>query len=101
MTPEQFSAVLAQTLQDHRLTGSERKALSQTVTELHVSDQQLAHFRRLAFEQAAAALADPEARQVLEWLEDVVKVLMPTAQRNPSTTVEAFFSPGDDCCQRL
>jgi mitochondrial cardiolipin hydrolase len=97
MDDESIESWLAETLEDRRLSRPERQALreiaagSKTAAELEV-------IRRLAFQVARGALANPADAPVVEWLEDVVKALKedggPTVR--PSLA-SAYFSPGEDC----
>jgi phosphatidylserine/phosphatidylglycerophosphate/cardiolipin synthase-like enzyme len=101
MTDQEMDDVLARTLQDYRLSGSEKQALGELVAELQGDEQQLGRFRRRAFQMAAGAVADPAARRVLEWLEDVAKVLQGKARGAALPGLDAWFSPGDDCPARI
>jgi phosphatidylserine/phosphatidylglycerophosphate/cardiolipin synthase-like enzyme len=93
-TPEVVDELLTRTLDDHRLSRSERQALEQTLQELERVEDRAAVCRR-AFELARGV----EGREVLDWLEGVVKVLMRPSGQAPQglDLAEAHFSPGDDC----
>jgi phosphatidylserine/phosphatidylglycerophosphate/cardiolipin synthase-like enzyme len=43
---------------------------------------------------------NPGTREVLDWLEEVVKLLQSPAMHQP-TRAESHFSPGDDCPMRI
>lgn len=93
-----IDAVLRETLEDLRLSRSERRALSELLDTTPHRD--LALWRHRAFEQAREALAGPspssrEVGQVLGWLEDVVKTIAHAARPPGTPTLaESFFSPG-------
>lgn len=89
--------LLAKTLSDRRLSGSERQALRQVLDDLQADAPALAFFRHRAFELARAETTDP---QVLDWLEDVLKLLQPPVTASTSTS-EACFSPGHHCADRI
>jgi mitochondrial cardiolipin hydrolase len=94
MTPEDMDAWLANSLQDRRLSRSERQALGAMTGSLgSTADRDL--IRRKAFEIARTALPDPT---LLDWLEDVLKAVRDDAETARKTSVaEAYFSPGEDC----
>lgn len=99
MKPEVLDEVLAKTLEDHRLSRGERKALSQVIDDLGPSPQDMALLRSRAFAVARQQLKDHRDAEVFEWFFDVLKLLMP----HPGTerVAEAFFSPGDECVRRV
>lgn len=102
MTPEAFAAALDTTLEDHKLSRSEKRALSDMLSDVSGDEQQMAHFRKLAFEKAAqAAPASPQFLAILQWLEGVIKVLQPQASAPKEERAEAHFSPGEAPMQRL
>lgn len=101
MDHDQLAAILAETIDDYRLSRKERQALDALFGELE-REEDRAEVRRLAFERARATLADPGPRAVLDWLEEVVRVLHRAAPAPAAGDVaEAWFSPGDDCVRRL
>jgi cardiolipin hydrolase len=107
MTTQDFAALLDRSLEDHHLSRNERQSLAALAARAAGDEQKLIHLRKLAFEKAGALLKDAQARDVLGWLEEVVKVLHPkappagaTAAGGP-TCAEVYFSPGDECIRRL
>lgn len=103
MPPDNFDDLLLQTFEDHQLSRSEKDLLKQLLAETLPDEQKLAQYRNRAFAAARAALNDPEAQKVLEWLEDVVKVLQnrSAALTSPAPVAEACFSPGDNCPRKI
>ncbi len=99
-----LESVLRDTLDDRRLSRSERRALG-GVFEAHANDASgRARLRNLAFTIARDSIdaANPqEARKVLSWIEDVVKLLVvqPSDAKPPEN--EAYFSPGDACQKKI
>ena len=74
MTPHEIETWLARTLDDRRLSRGERQALGGFVAALGPGADRRGLVHR-AFEVARAALADQNDRDVLDWLEDVVKAI--------------------------
>ncbi len=90
--------MLKATLEDEKFTRNERQALSQVIAEESPDFRALSLYRHRAFALAKEHLGQRDG--VLEWLEDVVKLMTPTA---PPRKVEshAYFTPGDDCAARI
>ncbi|MHC4830497.1 MAG: phospholipase D-like domain-containing protein, partial [Planctomycetota bacterium] len=104
------SEALEATLSDQRLSRGERKTLRAVLAELDLSSADHAALRKKAFTLAAAAVEDGQggAAAVIDWLEDVVKVLVgdltgTATGATPSAVPgnEAHFSPGDTCRDRI
>jgi len=100
MKPQQIRDILATTLEDRRLSRSERSAFKQVLEDLKPGDDRLANYRSIAFDLAREAVDATNASLVLDWLEDVMKALQPPSQ-STSRGSEALFSPDDDCPQRI
>ncbi len=96
MQHEQIDELLKRTLSDFRLSRGEKRIVSQLADEAQRAGIDLDFLRHRAFALAQECLADPEARQVVDWLEDVVKVLRPKPPEQPPRP-RVYFSPGDDC----
>jgi len=98
----QFDALLLQTLHDRRLSGSERQALLQLLKDGQPDAQDLALLQHRVFALVRAELIDPESSRLLDWLEEVIKVLPRAAPESPEDAAsEACFSPGHDCARRI
>ncbi len=100
MTPAALEDILRQTLEDRRLSRSEKKALKKVLAEAITSDQDVAVYRNAAFAVARESFNDAAAREVLDWLEEVVKLLQSPAMHHP-TRAESHFSPGTNCPARI
>lgn len=100
MNSSQLDQILRHTLEDHRLSRGERRVLKSTLAELDLDPRQLAVLRSRAFEIARQEAADPQSADVIEWLEEVVKVMQPPGPEPPHTS-EAHFSPGDNCPMKI
>ena len=110
MQLDEFDQVLRATLDDVRLSRSEKRALSEVLADLPLEEHQLAVMRHHAFDMVLAEMDHSLAVDcvswdvdlsrhgpLLDWLEEVMKVLSPPATP-PSGGVEshAYFSPDDN-----
>ena len=99
MNPADLDRLLAQSLADRRLQTAERTALANWAAGHADGDRAVARGR--AFDLARTA-APPDAGPVLDWLEDVIKVLArPTAPPTTTEPAAAFFSHGLTCIQEV
>ena len=103
-----IDAALEASIVDHRFSRSERQALAEVLAALRHEHRRPVELRRRAFAVARSALdtseGQAEAREVLDWLEGVVKVIdhLDEAPKPAHLDVaEAHFSPGDDCRNRI
>src|SRR4051812_11044997 len=78
MIPPPIDELLARSFDDRRLSRNERQALGEAVAGLSDPEDRLALCRR-AFAIAREAVGEAEARAVLDWLDEVVRV----ASRDP------------------
>ena len=100
MKPEQIDDLLKRTLADSRVSRGEKKILTAMVSEQQGDAQKLGFLQHRAFELARQELISPDAIQVLDWLEDVIKVFKePAPLELPE--VDAYFSPGDECLDKI
>src|SRR5215207_4875980 len=99
MNSEDLIRFLTQSLADRKLSRGEKSALVDWLGKNVTTDQHRGLVRHAAFEVARSALADPAAAEVVEWLEDVMKViapLQPATSGAPQAGVdEVFFAPGE------
>lgn len=110
MQNEQLDKILRHTLEDFRLSRGERRMLSSTLAELGAGEPQLAVLRSRAFDIAREQISDGDGNggrvdhaqtaAVIEWLEEVVKVMQP-AKPHRELADEAYFSPGNDCSRKI
>lgn len=104
MKPEEIEALLKQTLEDRRLTRGEKRALGSVLDDAGADAADLAVYRSRAFDIARAEIDHPKSKEVLDWLEDVVKLLQPASakpQAQKKHYAEVHFSPKDDCPTRI
>jgi phosphatidylserine/phosphatidylglycerophosphate/cardiolipin synthase-like enzyme len=95
MNASEIDAILSATLEDRQLTRTERQALQAVLEDRRASEAVLALFRSRAFELARTSVTDPRAREVISWLEDTVKALLPSREVREAGRVETYFSPGE------
>ncbi|MFP4107306.1 MAG: phospholipase D-like domain-containing protein [Phycisphaerae bacterium] len=98
MTRTDIVDILRRTLEDHKLSRSERRALTEIAADMDLDEEQIAYLRNRAFEVAEESVDTHSDRLVLDWLKDVVKAFSKAAGPAAGTVRnEAFFSPGSDC----
>ncbi len=102
MSPEAMRRMLKQTFDDHRLSRSERQALGRILEHLEPSDAMLSQYRQQAFEVAREVSREADNGLVIDWLEDVARVLQSRADDGrAAASAEACFSPDERCPQRI
>ncbi len=89
--------ILRKTFDDHRLSRSERNALQQVLIRFSDDEDTLRYVRNRAFDIAREEIRRQNARDAMDWLEAVVKVV--DQQRAPRAIgpTQAHFSPGPEC----
>ena len=80
MLKSEIDEILRQTLSDLRLSRSEKKGLKAVLGDLELSEGDYGQLRKSAFEIAAEALNDSRSKQIVEWLEELMKVLVPRGE---------------------
>lgn len=95
-----------QSLADRKLSGGEKQALADWVTRNARTDQAKGVIRHAAFDVARKSIADPDSDRVVEWLEDVMKVIVPVVAAAPAGAAGvgedlAFFAPGEACLNHI
>jgi phosphatidylserine/phosphatidylglycerophosphate/cardiolipin synthase-like enzyme len=93
---DELDEILRQTLDDRRLSRSEKRALTEVFADLDLDDDTRAFVRHRVFALAKEHLRGAEFHKILDWAEEVVKVLHGKLERDP-TISEVHFSPGDEC----
>jgi phosphatidylserine/phosphatidylglycerophosphate/cardiolipin synthase-like enzyme len=101
MSPQEMEKMLRQTLADRKLSASEKNALTQVLSEPKVDAQQIAVFRNIAFRLVREQINENPTRELIDWLEDLVKLLHPIkgsvgGSSGGSAVNECYFAPGDD-----
>ena len=102
MDPSELDRLLSQTIADRSLQSAERKSLIEWISRNALSEQSRAFARSRAFEAARNA-ATPESLPIIEWLEDVVRVIYRSNESSDSSEQSgyAYFSPGTTCIQEV
>jgi mitochondrial cardiolipin hydrolase len=102
MDTAELDRALRATLDDGRLSRTEKQALGELIQETPLDASRLGHLRARAFKLARERSAEPGALAALEWVEDFVKLLV---QLEPVPSVasksRACFSPGDGCLSSI
>lgn len=102
MNRDTIDEILRRTMEDGKLSGSEKRLLEAGLAEFLADEEELAFFRHRAFALARAALVDGQAPKTLDWLEAVIKVLLPRSTVATGPTIsEAYFSQVDDCPRKI
>ncbi len=107
MNSDELTHFLSKSLVDRKLTRSEKSALADWLAAHVTTDQHRGLVRHAAFEVARQNITDLAAAEVVEWLEDVMKVMAPIAVEPHGATAprlegsQAFFSPGDACLDQI
>ena len=102
MTPTEIDDILRQTLDDLRLSRSEKRALGQVLADAGLNDAGAALVSSRAFELARRHVGGADGPDVLDWLEEVVKVVRAAAAPPPGGRLaEALFTPAADCAGRI
>ena len=92
---QEFEEILRETLEDQRMSRGEKKALGRLLAPIVSDQRRRALLRSQAFDVARAELLGPQAHAVVDWLEEVVKLLQPQDDQ-PTERTEAYFMPGDN-----
>ena len=98
MTPKKLQSMLAATLDDRRLSRSERRALKAVLDETAPGPEERLAWIGRAFDAGRDALSARRDRQVIDWLEDLVKTLYP---QDVASVGSARFAPHQDCAAKL
>ncbi len=102
MKDPDLSRWLADTLADRRLSRGERRALTEALAEDPPSEHRRLLYLSQAFELAREVVSRRQDRRLLEWLHEVVKMLLGgSAPASTGDLAECCFAPQDDCAERL
>jgi phosphatidylserine/phosphatidylglycerophosphate/cardiolipin synthase-like enzyme len=104
MTLTEVEAFLQRSIADRQFSGGEKAAFAQWLAANARTPQDRGVVRHAVFDAARAASASLDSAQLLEWLEDTLKVVAPVEPQQPAastTPAEAFFSPGTACLQQI
>lgn len=96
----QLIELLSQTLDDGRLSRTERQTVTAFLDAARLQDAGLARLRAAVFEMARKAMEVARPQRALDWLEDVIRLLVP-GNDQVTHQAECLFSPDDDCPSRI
>ncbi len=105
MDHRELERIFRQTLDDRRLSRSERQALKKVIAEADLSTEERAAYLGRAFEAAFEAMSRHSDRELLDWLLAVTKIVtsatpLPAPPR-ASRIADACFEPRQNCAARL
>jgi mitochondrial cardiolipin hydrolase len=99
-TLEELLELLAQTIEDARLSDEEKRTLTHALRQASPSEEGLRQLRNRAFDLVREHTQGTEQLDRLKWLEGVVRALDIT--RSPTVArTNAYFSPGPHCLQTI
>ena len=102
MEQKELDELFTRTLADGKLSRGERQALGQIFESVPLADPSRAVARARAFETIRGTLLEPRAKELIDWLEDVVGVLASDASASAApSAAEVHFSPGEGCVRRI
>jgi phosphatidylserine/phosphatidylglycerophosphate/cardiolipin synthase-like enzyme len=101
MNSDELRELLQETLEDYRLSRSERRAFSERLSEVSLNERMQDQYHRIAFELARESIDTVNVSQILEWLQDVTRLVRKTAPVSQTIRSEALFSPSDDCWMKI
>ncbi len=101
MTPQQMNQLVKQAFSALPLSRTEKAALEESIQTASMNEVQLAAFRSKAFQLATGAVNANNGAEVIQWLDDVTKLLQRSAPETSQELAEAWFSPHPDCPRRI
>lgn len=101
MKLSEWEDVLVKTAQDAKLSRGERTALQEKIKEAALDSSSRALLRSRAFAIAREMARDGTPTEAVEWLEEVVKLLLPPTGDGGEVFAEVQFSPGEMCARRI
>lgn len=97
MNTEELDQALHKTLDDGRLSRGERQALLEVLGETPLAAARLSQLRARAFVLVRERMTDPRALEALDWVEDLMKLLVQVDAPAAASSTRAYFSPGEAC----
>jgi mitochondrial cardiolipin hydrolase len=105
VTVSELEDFLHRTIADRQLSGGEKSAFAEWLANNAQTEQERGVVRHTVFEMARSVSASLDTAQLLEWLEETIKVVLPISPAKPNSVVgeaaQAFFSPGLACLEQL
>lgn len=103
MPIEELTAFIEQSFDDQRLSRNEASVFRDLLKEHNPQQHDLAQLRKAIFAHAQEAIRHPHDREVLTWLDDLVRVLLNhfSTHDGPQPINESHFFPSDESLRRL
>ena len=105
MDQRELERIFQRTLDDRRLSRSERRALRKVFAEVDPGAEERAAYLGRAFAAASGAMSRHADREVLDWLLAITKILAaparPAASQRRGEVAEALFEPRHSSATRL
>ncbi len=103
MQDSELADFLRQTLDDFRMSRAEKRDLAGRLSKIDLDKHRQARCHSLAFDIARSNSEPANADLVLDWLEEVTKVVRRAAAEgvDDDSDAAAHFSPGDHCPQQI
>lgn len=102
MDQDSVEELLRHTLEDGKISRSERKVLKEFLRQEATEPHQRQWIRNRAIAIAKNQTLTPDGAKAVNWLEDVVGILFAEESSDePAKIAEVHFSPGDACLARL
>ena len=92
---------LSGSLDDDRLSDDEKRALTSALRDASPPEDGLRRLRNHAFELVRARMPDAQQRDLLKWLDGVVRALDVVRTPSGAARSQAWFSPGPDCLNAI
>ncbi len=97
MNLKKLEAYLEKTLEDGRLSRTERRALREIFLEVDLSAEEKSAYLNRIFRVGREALSKLPEREVLSWLLDLSKTLVHAQTESGGRDARVYFEPVDDC----
>ncbi|MEZ6128726.1 MAG: phospholipase D-like domain-containing protein [Planctomycetaceae bacterium] len=104
MNSSDLDELLKQTLSDGKVSRAEKTILRGILTNAADTARKRDLLRHQVFDVARESLLGPDAKKVVDWLEDVTGILLQAerpAIESGQRFSEVHFSPGNDCRLRI
>jgi phosphatidylserine/phosphatidylglycerophosphate/cardiolipin synthase-like enzyme len=102
MSSNELEDALKTTFLDYTLSRGEKQGLTRIIQKLAGDEHRISVARSYAFQLAREQLIGSQQQAVVDWLEDVMKVLAPMHDSGGSDDrAEAYFSPHDPCVNKI
>ena len=97
MDLKKLESYLEKTLEDGRLSRSERRALREIFLEVDLSAEEKSAYLNRIFRVGREAMSKLPEREVLSWLLDLSKTLIHAQLDSGGRVSKVYFEPVDDC----